>query len=385
MPTSLRTAVTPPTRSDPEAPVEALRVHAFTVPTDAPESDGTMAWDATTMVVVEVDAGGATGLGYAYAHVAAARLIDETLRGVVEGRDALAVSQAWTAQRHAVRNLGRPGLALYAIAAVDSALWDLKARLLERPLVDVLDAVHDRAPLYGSGGFTSYDLDQLQQQLGGWVEQGIPRVKMKVGRDPAADLDRTLAALDAIGEDAELFVDANGAYRLKEALAFAEAYAELGVTWFEEPVSSDDLRGLRLLREQGPAGLEITAGEYGTDLFYFRRMLDAGAVDVLQADVTRCGGITGFRKVGTLCEVHGMDLSAHTAPNLSAHACCAVAPLRHVEYFHDHVRIENAFFDGALRPEDGAFVPDRARPGHGLALKWADAERYRVYGTRPDA
>ena len=361
--------------------IEEVSPRTYTVPTqDQPESDGTLAWDATTLVLVEAEAAGETGLGYSYTHAAAAKLIADKLAGVARGRSALAVRGAWRAMVRAIRNLGRPGLASSAVAAVDTALWDLKARLLGQPLTVVLDAVHERVPIYGSGGFTSYSIGKLQKQLAGWVEQGIPRVKMKVGRDPDEDLRRVAAAREAIGDEAELMVDANGAYTRKEALRFAHASAEdYGVTWLEEPVSSDDLEGLRLVREEGPPGLEITAGEYGYTLFYFRRMLDASAVDCLQADATRCGGFTGFLGAAALCRARSIGLSAHTAPNLHAHALCAVQNARHVEYFHDHVRIEEMLFDGALSPEGGHLEPDRSRPGHGLVFKTQDAEEYRVF------
>jgi L-alanine-DL-glutamate epimerase-like enolase superfamily enzyme len=286
------------------------------------------------------------------------------------------VAGAWDVMVRAVRNLGRPGIASMAIAAVDTALWDLKARLLGVSVVTLLGAGRREVPVYGSGGFTSYSLDELQRQLGEWVASGISRVKMKVGRDAAQDPERVRAAREAIGPTAELFVDANGAYTRKQALALADRFAEAGVTWFEEPVSSDDLEGLRLLRDRGPAGMAMTAGEYGYDLPYFRRMLDAGAVDILQADATRCAGITGFVRVAALCEASGIPLSAHTAPSLHAHVCCALAPAVHVEYFFDHARIEHMLFEGALTPRGGALEPDRSRPGLGLELKRPEAARY---------
>ncbi len=275
-------------------PIKRVDVSAYKVPTDSPESDGTYGWESTTLVLVEVQAGGKTGLGYSYADSATARLVRDLLSEVVRGRDAMAVPGCWSAMVAAVRNLGRRGIAAMAISAVDAALWDLKARILDLPLVSLLGAVHEEAPVYGSGGFTSYSIERLQAQLGDWVEAGIPRVKMKIGRHAAEDLNRVCSAREAIGPEAELFVDANGAYSRKQALAQAEQFAELGVSWFEEPVSSDDLEGLRLLRDRAPAEMDIAAGEYGYDLFDFRRMLEAGAVDVLQADATRCCGITGF-------------------------------------------------------------------------------------------
>jgi L-alanine-DL-glutamate epimerase-like enolase superfamily enzyme len=359
-------------------PVERLDVSAYTIPTDAPESDGTLQWDSTTIVVVVAHAGGRHGIGYSYTHTTAAELIRATLTGVIEGRDAMDVPGAWAAMRLAVRNLGRPGLVSTAIAAVDAALWDLKARLLEVPLVTLLGAVRDAIPLYGSGGFTSYSPEPLREQLGGWAEQGFAFVKMKVGRHPEDDLERVRTVREAVGDGVELFVDANGAFERKPALAFAASVAELGVTYFEEPVSSDDLEGLRLLRDRGPAGMQIAAGEYGYDLVYFRRMIEAGAVDILQADVTRCGGITALLKVGALCEAHSLPLSGHTAPMLHAHAACAMPAMRHLEWFHDHVRIERLLFDGALEPGKGMLRPDRSRPGIGIELKRSDAARYAV-------
>jgi L-alanine-DL-glutamate epimerase-like enolase superfamily enzyme len=357
-------------------PVERLDVSIFTVPTDSPESDGTLSWDKTTMVLVEVHAGSHTGLGYTYADASTAKLIHSVLSHVVMGTDPMAVTATYMTMWRHIRNLGRPGICSTAISAVDCALWDLKARLLGLPLVTLLGQVRQGTPVYGSGGFTSYSDKRLAQQLAGWVEAGIPRVKMKIGREPKRDLERVRLAREAIGHDAELLVDANGAYTCKQALYQAESFVRFGVFWFEEPVSSDDLEGLHLVRARAPAIMEIAAGEYGYDIFYFRRMLDAGAVDVLQADITRCGGLTGFLQVAALCQSHNLPLSGHTAPTLHTHAGCAVAPLRHLEYFYDHVRIENMFFDGLPELVHGELRPDLSRPGLGLELKQADAERF---------
>jgi L-alanine-DL-glutamate epimerase-like enolase superfamily enzyme len=358
--------------------IERLDVSCYTIPTDFPEADGTFAWDRTTLVVVEATAGGQRGLGYTYADTATARFVNDVLAPVVQGRDALAVPAAWTAQCRAVRNLGRAGVAAMAISAVDAALWDLKGRLLDLPVVSLLGAAQAGVTVYGSGGFTTYALARLQEQLAGWVADGLCCVKMKIGSHADEDVDRARAARAAIGPKADLFVDANGAYSRKEALAMAAAFAALGVSWFEEPVSADDLEGLHLLRDRGPVGVDIAAGEYGYDLFYFRRMLDAGAVDVLQADASRCLGITGFLQVGALCAAHGLPLSAHCAPSLHVHPGCALPMLRHLECFHDHVRIEHLLFDGALTPSGGKLYPNLSRPGLGLDLKRADAEQYAV-------
>ena len=357
-------------------PIKQIRASAYTIPTNFPESDGTLEWNSTTLVLVEAQAGDEIGIGYTYADSATCGLIRGLLSKVLVGCDAMAITACWTAMVACTRNLGRPGIVAMAISAVDSALWDLKARILRLPLVTLLGAIRDSVPIYGSGGFTSYSTKSLQEQLGRWVDAGIPRVKMKVGRDAGADLDRVRAARQAIGPGTELFVDANGAYSCKQALQQAEHFDEANVKWFEEPVSSDDLTGLRLLRDRVPAGIEIAAGEYGYEIGYFKRMLASGAVDVLQADATRCSGITGFLQVAALCDAYHIPLSAHTAPALHTHIGCAVSPLRHIEYFHDHVRIEEMLFEGIRPPINGRLWPDLSRPGMGLELKQADIQRF---------
>jgi L-alanine-DL-glutamate epimerase-like enolase superfamily enzyme len=347
----------------------ALDVTVHNVPTDGHEADGTLDWDSTTAVVVRACAGTATGIGYTYTDAACAEVIRGKLSPLVEGRDPMDVRAAWDAMSRSVRNWGRPGICASAISAVDTALWDLKARLLDVPLVSLLGAARDSVTVYGSGGFTSYTDERLAEQLAGWARHGIGAVKMKVGSEPKRDPHRIRVARSAIGPDVELMADANGAYSRKQALALAEEFADEGVHWFEEPVSSDDLEGLRVLRDRAPAGMAIAAGEYGYDLPYFRRMIEAGAVDVLQADATRCLGITGFMGAAALCEAACLPLSAHTAPALHTHVCCAAGPLVSLEYFHDHVHVEQVLFDGLPELRGGCLVPDLSRAGNGLELR----------------
>ena len=359
-----------------DAAIAGVHATAYRVPSEMPESDGTFEWRETTMVVVEATAGGVTGVGYTYASCAAVNIIHDHIARALQGSNAMAVPACWATMVREVRNVGRPGVASMAVAAVDNALWDLKARILNLPLVTLLGAARASIPVYGSGGFTSYSIPDLEQQCARWVAEGINAVKMKVGRDAAADVQRVERARAAIGTRAMLFVDANGAYDRKQALAQAEGFAAAGVSWFEEPVSSDDVEGLRFLRDRVPPGMRIAAGEYAYVPGDFRRLLDAGAVDVLQADATRCGGITGFLAASALCDAYAIPLSAHTAPTLHAHVCCAAPRAIHAEYFHDHVRVEHLLFDGALRARDGRLSPDLTRPGMGLSVKRTDAARY---------
>lgn len=351
-------------------------VSVFTIPTDAPESDGTLQWDKTTLVLVDLWAGKWHGMGYTYADGATGKLIQDKLLPEILHEDAMATNALWEKMVRSIRNLGRPGICSMAIAAVDLALWDLKGQMLDIPLFLLLGAARDSVTVYGSGGFTSYSAEQLEQQFVGWLEQGVQQFKMKVGRDAHADIHRVRHARRVIGDGRELMVDANGAYTRKMALLQANRFAEENVCWFEEPVTSDDLEGLRLIRNRAPAGMEIAAGEYGYDDYYFRRMVEAGAVDVLQADATRCAGATGFMRAAALCSAWGIPFSAHTAPAIHMHLSCAAQPATSLEYFHDHERIERMFFAGNVEITNGALRPDRFRPGLGLELKVADAQRF---------
>jgi L-alanine-DL-glutamate epimerase-like enolase superfamily enzyme len=355
--------------------ITRVKATAFRFPTDSPESDGTIAWDATTMVLVDIEAGDRRGTGYTYAAAAAVEVVEDILANVIVGQDCSEIPRLWTAMVGAVRNIGWRGVAACAISAVDVALWDLKARLFDVPLATLFGIARERVPIYGSGGFTSYSGDRLREQLSNWVNRdGCRFVKMKIGTHPEYDINRVALARQAIG-DAALFVDANGAYSRKQALLFAQRFDEFDVSWFEEPVSSDDLNGPRYIRDRAPANMDIAAGEYGYEPFYFRRMLEAGAVDVLQADATRCCGYTGFLRVAALADAYGLLLSSHCAPALHLPVCCAAPSLRHMEWFHDHVRIEQMVFDGAPVPRDGFIAPALDRRGHGLIFKQRDAER----------
>ena len=358
--------------------IDKSQVRVYTVPTDAAEADGTFAWDSTTMVLVTLEAGGKTGLGYTYADAATGKVAESLMKKMIDGKDVFQHNALLQAMDHQVRNSGEVGMTSMAISAIDNALWDLKARLLDCSLVDVLGAVRAGIPVYGSGGFTSYDDGQLQRQLGGWAADGMTMVKMKVGTHPEDDPRRVDVARKAVGDKVELFVDANGAYTVTQAIRLAHTFAEQDVRWFEEPVSSDNLVGLSQIRARAPLAMDIAAGEYGYSAWYFRRMIDSQAVTVLQADATRCGGISGFLHAASLCWAANLPLSAHCGPSMHVHVCCSAPRAIHLEFFHDHARIERMFFDGFCEPVDGIMSPDRSRPGIGLALKEKDAAKYLV-------
>jgi L-alanine-DL-glutamate epimerase-like enolase superfamily enzyme len=359
--------------------IDEVAASAYTVPTETErESDGTLEWDSTTLVLVELRCGEHTGLGYTYGDKASASLISSKLASIVEGVDPLMPDQTFARMQVETRNLGQTGIAAMATSAVDIALHDLKAKLLGVCLADALPCFHESVPIYGSGGFTSYSTEQLREQVEGWMTDGFRSVKIKVGRDKQRDPERVKLVRTVVGDEVDVMVDGNGAYVPSEALEWATRFREQGVRYFEEPVSSDDLAGMATVRRRAPAGMAIAAGEYGWNLPYFQRMLESEAVDILQADVTRCGGVTNMLRVDGLCKARSMPSSAHCAPAISAHVCCAMETLIHIEYFFDHYRIERMLFDGTLDPREGLLTPDRSRPGLGLEFKHQDADRYRV-------
>jgi L-alanine-DL-glutamate epimerase-like enolase superfamily enzyme len=357
-------------------PITAVRTASFRFPTPTPEADGTLSWNATTAVTVEVDAAGRTGLGWTYSSPAAGTLIGGELADVLNGRNALDGVGAWAALQRAGRNLGTRGLYAQALSAVDIALWDLKARLLDRPLAELFGRVRDQVPVYGSGGFTTFDDAQLAEQVAGWQAAGCTAMKIKIGeswgQNVARDLERVGRLRDLAGDDVELMVDANGGYTPGQARRVGAILDELGVSWFEEPVSSDDATTLGLLR--GALRCDIAAGEYVADLREAQRLTPV--VDCLQLDVTRCGGYTGWLRCAALAAAAGLQVSGHCAPSLHAPVAAAVPELRHVEWFADHARLEPLLVDGAPEVRRGALLVPTG-PGHGMTLR-ANADRWRL-------
>lgn len=351
--------------------VREVRLSSYRVPTPAPEADGTATWDATELLVAQPVAGDQVGLGWSYCSARAAeRVAEDLLLPVVVGGDALDVPGLWQRMVGTVRNAGRPGLVSMAVAALDLALWDLKAKLLEVPLDRLLGRCRDEVPVYGSGGFVSLSDDELTAQLRHWVEDlGVPRVKIKVGERWGRASDRDVARVrrvrQVVGDAVEVFVDANGGYSPGQARRLGQEYDDLGVTWFEEPVPSDDLASLAALRAVLRA--DVAAGEYADSVAYALRMCGAGAVDCLQLDVTRCAGITEWLRGAAVAAGHGLEVSGHCAPSLHVAPALAVPNLRHVELFADHERLEPMLFDGVPQVAAGSLVPSDA-PGNGLVL-----------------
>lgn len=358
-------------------PISGLRTAVYRFPTPEPEADGTMRWDATTVVTVQLEAGGRTGLGWTYSTGAAAQVIADHLETAITGIDAFDIAAGWSAMHRAGRNIGTQGLVMQALSAVDVAWWDLKARLLQAPLSTLLGRCRADVPIYGSGGFTTLTDDQLAEQVRWWQSAGCAAMKIKIGESWGTRVDRDLNRVrrlrELAGDGAALMVDANGGYTIGQARRVGRVLDDAGVVWFEEPVSSDDVVGLRLLREA--LECDVAAGEYASDVYAAATLLPA--VDCLQLDATRCGGYTGWLRCAALAQAHNMQVSAHCAPSLHAPVAAAVPNLRHVEWFVDHARIEPKLLRGIPAVYDGALHLEHDAPGHGMTLS-NDVEGARV-------
>jgi L-alanine-DL-glutamate epimerase-like enolase superfamily enzyme len=357
--------------------IDEARVSAYKIPTDAPESDGTFEWNSTTLVLVELRSGDYWGLGYTYGHASLCGLIEELLQKCVKKTLVQNAPKTWLDLIDQVRNEGQVGGTAMAISAIDIALWDLKAQCLKISLSELLGRVRETVPVYGSGGFTSYSSEQLQTQFENWKRDGISRFKMKVGRNSKEDIGRVRFARECIGNEAELFVDANGAYDLPTALAMSDVFAKSGVTWFEQPIDPTDYNGMRHLRMRLPHGMSLATGEYIYDFQGVLDQLETDSGDFLQLDVTRCKGLTGYLKSAATCEIYHMPISSHCAPSLHVALGCALPGFRHIEYFHDHQQIEELFFDGTPKPVHGQLSPTD-HPGLGLRFKPDAAKRYLI-------
>lgn len=358
------------------SPIGDVSTGIYRFPTPEPEGDGTLTWDATTAVTVQIQSEGCTGLGWTYSSSASAAIITDHLAPAISDLDVLDVSGCWSAMHRACRNLGTRGLVMQAISAVDIALWDLKARLLGVSLSSLFGQLRDAVPVYGSGGFTTMNTQQLHDQIRTWTEAGCAAMKIKIGQGWGTQETRDLARVEQLRsqtDDVALMVDANGGYSRGQARRVGQQLDDLGVVWFEEPVSSDDLEGLAVVRNA--LNCDVAAGEYISEVDEADRL--CAVVDCLQLDVTRCGGYTGWLRAAAAAAVHHLEVSGHCAPSLHAAVAAAVPNLRHVEWFTDHARLEPLLVDGAPPVHHGALHPDPDALGHGMSLS-DRAVRYRT-------
>jgi L-alanine-DL-glutamate epimerase-like enolase superfamily enzyme len=330
------------------------------------------------LVTVRVtDAEGAEGVGYTYSvgagGAAIHALIARDLTPLLAGEDAERIERIWERMWWGLHFVGRGGLVAFAMAAVDTALWDLKARRREEPLWRLLGGHDPKVPAYAGGIDLDFPLGQLLDQTRGNLERGFRAIKMKVGRDKLSeDVARVAALRDLLGPDVPLMADANMRWSVDRAVRAARALADYDLTWLEEPTIPDDYEGHARIARDG--GLPIATGENFHTIHEFRHMIAAGGVAFPEPDLATCGGVTPWLKVAHLAEANNLPVTSHGVHDLHVHLLAAVPNNSFLEV---HGFGLERYIAHPLAIEDGhATAPDR--PGHGVTFDWAGLEGVRV-------
>jgi len=320
------------------------------------------------------------GLGVGQAAPGARQVIETTLRRVLIGQDPFNIEKLWNDMFWHVRGFGRKGVAFCALSVVDTGLWDLKAKALRLPLYRLLGPYTDSVPIYGSGGWTNLSEDELVAEMVGYVEQGIGRVKMKVGKDfgrsEREDLQRLAAVRKAVGDDVAIYVDANNGYYAKQAIYMAKEFEQFQVGWFEEPVLADDVQGLAEIRQA--INIPVATGEHEYTKYGFKDLIARGGADIVQPDVGRVGGVTEWIKVAHLAHAFNLPVAPHAAQLVHLHLACATPNLKVVEHLGTALEGDGIWYTDIPEPKDGMWAPFPDRPGLGLELDPHAVEKWSV-------
>ena len=321
---------------------------------------------------------GVEGLGMTYSSPGVKDVVESALMQILIGRDPMDTEKIWDDMLWKVRSYGRKGVALCAISAVDIALWDLKAKFLNLPLYKLLGAYTNSVPVYGSGGWTNLTKSELIQEMTDYVESGIPRVKMKVGKNfgncEREDIERVEAVRDAIGYDIALYIDANNGYRKKQAIYMAKEFEQFQVGWLEEPLIPDDVDGMSEIARS--TTIPIASGELEYTKYGFKELIYRGGADIVQPDVGRVGGVTEWIKVAHLAESFNLPVAPHALQLVHLHLCCAIPNIKAVEYMN--ISLENAdlWMTEFPKQSNGMWSPFHDKPGLGLDLDHYSVAKY---------
>ena len=359
--------------------IEAVRTDSYRVPLEHVLSDSTHG-DIPHFELVTVrvrDAEGAEGMGYTYAvnsgGAAFAALIEGYLGPLLIGRDADETERLWQDMWWKLHYSGRGGHATSAISAVDIALWDLRARRVGLPLWRSLGGYDPKVPVYAGGIDLDFTIEALLEQADRFQAEGFRAIKMKAGRPSLSqDVERVRRMREHLGDEFPLMVDANMKWSADQAIRAAHAFEPFNLLWLEEPTIPDDVAGhVRVVRE---GRTPVASGENIHTLYEFSTLMAAGGLTYPEPDVTNCGGVTIFRKIGALAEAHNLPLTSHGAHDITVHLLAA-APNR--TYMEVHGFSMDRFLAEPMPVVDG-FTTAPERPGHGIELDWAALEPHRV-------
>ncbi|MEM7249956.1 MAG: mandelate racemase/muconate lactonizing enzyme family protein [Pseudomonadota bacterium] len=330
------------------------------------------------LLTVELtDDTGLSGVGYAYTGndiggSALYSLADESFRGTVIGSDPTDVEGIWEHMWWHAHFVGRGGLVVFAMAAIDVALWDMQAKRAEQPLFRYLGGSDPWVPIYAGGIDLQFTLDALAEQTRGFLNDGFHAIKMKAGRDRLSeDVERVAMMREMLGPDFPLLVDANMRWSVADAIRAARALAPYDLFWLEEPIIPDDFAGHRRVAEEG--GIPIATGENLHSIYEFQHMITQGSISFPEPDLVTVGGITPWLKVAHLAEAHNLPVTSHGVHDLHVHLLSAVP---NSSYLEVHGFGLERFLHQPMVIADGkAQAPDR--PGHGVAFNWDSLEAHR--------
>ena len=323
---------------------------------------------------------GFEGFGLGQANPGVREVIENDLKDLLINQDPFNIEKLWDDMFWRVRGYGRKGVAFCALSAVDIGLWDLKAKALGLPLYRLLGPYRDSVPIYGSGGWTNFTVDELIAETTEWVEQGINRVKIKVGKDfgqsEREDIQRVAAVRRSLGDDVAIYIDANNGYYPKQAIYMAKEFEQLQVGWFEEPVLADDIEGLARIAHA--TSIPVATGEHEYTKFGFRELIARGGADIVQPDVGRVGGVTEWMKVAHMAHGFNLPVAPHGVQLVHLHLCCATPNLKVVEYLKTAHESDLIWYTEFPEHKNGMWAPYPDRPGLGLELSAEAVEKYRV-------
>lgn len=311
---------------------------------------------------------GQEGIGYAFspsqAMIQATQVMIEELKGAIIEGDPFSLRSLWQGMWSRSNFLGRTGPVLYALSALDIALWDTLGKVTGQPLYKLLGGAKRRVPTYASFGlWRALGLEEIGRKAAEHISRGFRAVKLRVGGEqrPEAELERVRVVREAIGKDAQLMLDVNQGWFAAQAIRMGRRLEPYDIFWMEDPVAAEDVAG----SAQVAAALDIpiTAGENHHTKFPFRRLLEAGAVDIVMVDLLRVGGISEWMKVAALAEVWNLPIVGHLMPEIHVHLLSALPHGLTVEYmpwslglFQETPQVREGF----LEPPD--------KPGLGLEL-----------------
>ena len=353
------------------AKIENIQVDQYRIPLPVVLSDSTHGdMSAFELITVRVrDADGAEGVGYTYTvgrgGSAIRALIADDLTPLLMGHDADLVEENWRLMWWASHYVGRGGLTVHAISAIDIALWDLKARRAKLPLWRLLGGADNKVKAYAGGIDLLFPLDQLLKQTADNLGRGFRAIKMKVGRDNMSeDIARVGEMRKFLGDGFALMVDANMRWGVDQAIRAARKLRDFDLVWLEEPTIPDDFAGHARILQEG--GVPLATGENLHSLHEFDHLISAGGVTYPEPDVSNCGGITVWMKVAALAAARNLQVTSHGVHDLHVHLLAAVS---NASYLEAHgFGLERFIADPLIIHEGLATAPER--PGHGVELDW---------------